>query len=228
MQLTEVELQIMSKLHMFLDGGESVSLSDLSDECHVAQSTIIKLSKKLGYTGFVEMRFKLLENRREKDRDTIRMFDNVINGDMTNVVQYVSDIILSHSKSKNIVHKENGIDILGNYISRKFAMFDIFAPATYDYSMTKKIRLNSGFIIFPDVRRSKIDYLSPMFKTAKDNGFFIITVSNEKKDNLKNISDYHIEISNDESGIDLYNVKVMILFEIIFSLLGKGCVHVNE
>lgn len=52
-KLTDIEKDIMHCLNMKIAADTKVSLSELARECHVVKSTIVKCSKKLGYTGFV-------------------------------------------------------------------------------------------------------------------------------------------------------------------------------
>ncbi len=53
--MTEIENLIMDTMLKNITQNKNVSLKELAKQCHVADSTIVKLSKKLGYSGYIEM-----------------------------------------------------------------------------------------------------------------------------------------------------------------------------
>ena len=221
MKLTEVESMIFSKLQMHVNMQEVISLAKLADECHVAQSTIIKMAQKMGYSGFVELRYQLISEQTKNTINQPHLMSNLILGDADTIVDSLLQFIIKNKNEKNIIHKSIGIDILGNYISRKLAFFDIFAPATYDYTMTSNFRIGKGFIIFPDTRPNSFEYILPMLQLSKQEGYKLIAFGEEKNEWLETNCDLYIRVPKTPyKDADMYPVKLIILFELIFSKLA--------
>ena len=65
-KLTDIENDILHCINVKITNNIRVSLTDVANECHVAKSTVVKLSKKLGYSGFVEMYYQMSDKQKKK------------------------------------------------------------------------------------------------------------------------------------------------------------------
>lgn len=54
-QLTDLEKDITNAIHGHIVKGEKVSIDLIAKECFVSKASVVKLAKKLGYSGYSEM-----------------------------------------------------------------------------------------------------------------------------------------------------------------------------
>lgn len=108
-------------------------------------------------------------------------------------------------------------------MSRKLAMFDIFAPPSYDYAMTSAGALPPGVAFFCFHRELPIHarwgqqegYGEGMLLAAQQAGFHIVALSDDPdRGHLPGDPDLLLQISpNDGVDVDLYATRVIMLFE---------------
>lgn len=103
--LTNVEKEIVHKLQYHITMGKKVTLANLAQECHVAQSTIVKMSKKMGYSGFVEMYYQM--RHKQQNQACGFMQDDLIEGDMHEVILGLVENF-RHAKHVNILSAPMG------------------------------------------------------------------------------------------------------------------------
>ena len=62
---------------------------------------LVKLSKKLGYSGYIEMYYHYLNNNNIKTSKDV-FNENLVVGDLNEVVQDFASIILEHAKIRTL------------------------------------------------------------------------------------------------------------------------------
>lgn len=150
MTFTAVEQTIIDALVRHSALREEITLSALASECHVAKSTVIKTVQKLGFRGFKDFvyTYKLSSSVRP-DR---LLPERIVDGNIDESADILANHFFRFSTTKNFIHL-GGRELvapIAQYVSRKLAMFDIFAPATYDYALMEQNRLPHGFaLLFP-------------------------------------------------------------------------------
>lgn len=220
-KLTNVEKEIVHKLQYYSTMGKKITLANLAQECHVAQSTIVKMSKKMGYSGFVEMYYQMRHKQQEKTNGFLQ--DDLIEGDIQAVIATLVEKLQACKSSKNIISTYGKSDILSGYLSRKLGMFDIFAPATYDYVMAEESRLDKGIAFFCDIRKFGSESMREMADITKRKGYYIVVFSNEKHNWLESYADLFIQIRTTEyKTADFYCAKVLMFFEILMSEYARA------
>lgn len=221
-KLTEIENDILHCLNVKIANKEKVSLPKLAEECHVAKSTIVKLSKKLGYSGFVEMYYQMYNKQKKKMPFDTAFEDTLIESDLTECVQAISSFLYKYKNCKNFVNSYGRDDMLSAYISRKLMMFDLFAPSTYDFNMVKNVYLLKGIALFPDLRNKHPFEVKDIMKIAKQQGYYIIAFSDSNLTWAKKYVDYFVKIRITEyKTADFFEAKVIMLIEIILSEFSK-------
>lgn len=59
-QLTEIEMTVLNFLIAHIDNALEMGVREIARENYTSTSTVMRLSKKLGYNGFIDMYYKLL------------------------------------------------------------------------------------------------------------------------------------------------------------------------
>ncbi len=66
LKFTDTDDQIIEYIRKNKDKVLSQSIQDTAEQLYTVPNTIVRLSKKLGYNGFSELKFELKRTRRKK------------------------------------------------------------------------------------------------------------------------------------------------------------------
>lgn len=133
--LTHLEREILQHIVAHSSKNEEISLAELSAECHVSKSAIVKALQKLGYHGMRELKGSLRVNA-QSSADVL-LPRKVTEEGLEQSAQRLACCLSRHRDDRNFIFagdKRCG-DLLASYMSRKLAMFEILAPASYDYAI---------------------------------------------------------------------------------------------
>lgn len=227
--LSPLEHDIIQALAYRISQNEETSLSRLAEECHVSKSLVVKALQKLGYRGFGEFTRSLRINAAGGNALLPR---EVVVGDVDAATYKLADSIVRHRRDRNFCFcsdRRSG-DLLASYMSRKLAMFDIMAPASYDYAMTVPLELPCGMAVFCLHRElhaeagvgQQADYGRGMMDAARKSGFQMVVIADTDESPELGDDDLMIRIVPSQGlECDLYGVRVLMLFENALSLVSK-------
>ncbi len=226
--MTEIENLIMDTMLKNITQNKNVSLKELAKQCHVADSTIVKLSKKLGYSGYIEMYYHYLNNNNVKTSEDV-FNENLVVGNLNEVVRDFASVILEHAKDKNVISDGTKNPLLGLYLPRKLRLFDIFAAYSYDYELLDVIHFKPGMYILIQKRISNDMALNEMLKIAIKKGYHIVLITYGMNDFIySDFVDMTIQIQEDvASPIDLWEPKVLVFLEKVFAEYSR-LTHLGE
>lgn len=227
--LTSLERDIIQLLTQHIARNEEVSLTELSEECHVAKSTVVKAVQKLGYGGFGDLTYSIRFNAQGGGGLLPR---RPIAGDADRSVGLLVDLLLDSRDKHSILfsgdHRLGAL--LASYMCRKLAMFGIFASASYDYLMLERQGLEPGAAFFffhrelPGKRElgQQEGYGEGMLRASRDAGFSIVVFSDAADKPIRDDVDLFIPVEeNDGSGADLYMTRVLMVFEMALAGLSR-------
>lgn len=218
--LTDLEQEIIKYMQSEITLGNKISLTDVAKNCHVAPSTIIKLSKKIGYSGFVEMYYQM--SHQYQTSHQISFQDDLIEGDLFQTLHQLALKIKECENRKNIISSSREGDPLAYYFSRKLQMMDVFAPASYDYNMVKSRKLKAGiaFFFFKDI--NMILKYSMIFDLALKENYYIVVVTESEANYKSKYIDMYINIKKTQyKTADFFMTKVIIFMEMLLSEYAK-------
>lgn len=218
-----LERQVLQAIIAHVSQNEEISLTELADECHVSKSTVVRAVQKMGYRGFSDLtRSVRLSAQTSADALLPRA---VTLGSLDAEVEALARCLTRCRGKRNLMFSGDcrlGA-LLAAYMSRKLAMFDIFAPASYDYAMTTPGRLPVGVAFFcfhrelPGRRHlgQQEGYGEGMLRAARDAGFYVVLFSDSREaDVAPGMVDLAVHIApNDGIAADLYAARVIIVFE---------------
>lgn len=229
-RLTRLELQILQAITDHIGRNEEVSLTELASECHVAKSTVVKAVQKMGYGGFTELSRSARLSARTSSESMLP--SRVVVGDVDASADLLAGCFARCRGSRNWFFSGDRRcgELLASYMSRKLAMFDIFAPTSYDYAMTVPRDLPCGVAFFCFHRElpgqahlgQREGYGEDMLAAAKRAGFYTVAFSDDGDKARGRTVDLLFEVApNDNTGADLYASRVIILFERALSNYAK-------
>ena len=210
-KMSDLEKEVMQQIQKNVIIKNKISLNALAEECHVSKSTIVKLAKKLGYSGYVEMVHKMYNE--QEWTDPFR--SDLIEGDLEWTVRKLAQKLLEYSHCKNVIAKSPHGDYVCSYYSRKLQMFDIFAVDTYDYGMVMNSQQKKGFALFSTQSSSYSEY-AELMRLAQKSGYYIIVFGEDPAEELLRYSDFHVIFKkNHYKSADFYNAQMLVLLEMI-------------
>lgn len=212
-KISDLEMEVIQQIQKHITLKEKISLNDLAQECHVSKSTIVKLAKKLGYSGYVEMVHKM--HNEQEWTDPFRT--DLIDGDLEWTVRKLAQKLHEFSGCKNIIAKSPFGDYVCSYYSRKLQMFDIFATDTYDYGMVLQSRQKKGFALFFS-QTDMVSNYSELMRLAQKSGYYILVFAVDPMNPLIRYADYHVIFkSNTYKTADFFHAQLIVLLEMVLS-----------
>lgn len=212
-KISEVEQEVLAHIQKNNSLKTKVSLSELAEECHVSKSTVVKLAKKLGYSGYVEMVHKM-----HNEKEWAESFrDDLIEGDLEWAVRKIARKFREYENCKNIIAKSPYGDFTSNYFVRKLQMFNIFAVDTYDYAMVMNSRQKKGFALFYN-KSSAYSHYAELMKIAQKEGYYIIVFGEDPSDQLIRYADFHVIFKKiNYKTADFYSAQLLIFLEMVLT-----------
>lgn len=226
--LSSTERGIVNTLTTHIARNEEISLTELAQECHVAKSTVVKALQRIGFHGYREFSYSYRISR-DMQRGSL-LPREVVRGDVERKAAELADILQWCRGKKSLVFlggRRMGA-LLANYVSRKLAMFDIFAPASYDYAMVDETQLPFGAAFFFFHHNPKRGFGTSgtgesMIQTVREHGYRTVVFTDSDDTHAYRDVDVLIRIvENADPNIDLFATRTIMVFEGALYLYAKS------
>lgn len=226
--LSPTERGVVNALTAHIARNEEVSLTELAQECHVAKSTVVKTLQRIGFQGYREFSYGYRIGRDIQHGSLLPR--EVVRGDLEQVVGELADVLRWCQGKKSLVFlggRRMGA-LLAHYVSRKLAMFDIFAPASYDYAMVDEAQLDFGAAFFffhhnPARGFGTSGTGESMIRTIRDRGYRTVVFTDADDVRLRGDSDVWVRIvENADPNMDLFATRTIMVFEEALSAFAKS------
>lgn len=227
-RFSQAERSVINALNAHISRNQEVSLSVLAEECHVAKSTVVKTLQRMGFKGYQEFSYSFRLSRDVQRGNLLPR--EVVAGSGTMAACNVAEV-LNHCEGKKSIVFSDGkrlASLLAFYFSRKLALFDIFAPASYDYAMVHESAAAPGaafFFIHQGGRDKGLGYSGVgegMLKTARDLGYDTVIFTDCDDAGLAGYANVLVRIAdNADPEIDLFATKVIMVIERALSELSR-------
>lgn len=221
--LSQAERSVVNALNAHITRNEEVSLTELALECHVAKSTVVKTLQRLGFRGYQDFSYSFRLSR-DVQRGALLPRETLASDmqEASEIVHQLSELLVWCQDKKNIVFCDGkrSAALLADYVSRKLAMFDIFAPPSYDYVMVTESQLPCGlafFFLHESVRNGKLEPVGvgeAMLETVRQRGYKTIIFTDQNVARVIPYADMLVKIAeNVDPEIDLFASRVLMVFE---------------
>ncbi|MEN8078691.1 MurR/RpiR family transcriptional regulator [Clostridioides difficile] len=229
--LTEIELKVLNYMIDNIEDLNKMGVRGIAKNNFTSTSTIMRLAKKLGYSGFLEMQYNLLSLTKNELADNLHESDFIESLKMNNLLQGVSnedinkflDILFDDNQKFIFIYANGFSGIVAEYINKKFLV------------MGKRCILSNGTDSI-GVFENNLDFISsiivisksgetPMVlnkvRTAKEHNIKVVSFTNELENSISKISDISFKIE-DTNKLDDRNImpntffpKVLIIVELL-------------
>lgn len=219
---SQLERQIVQALVAHISQNEEVSLTELADEVHVSKSSVVRAVQKLGYRGFPDLTYSVRFNA-QSDADMLLPRHVMADSGFDDAAETLARCLLRCAGKRNLIFSGDRRlgALIASYMSRKLAMFDIFAPPSYDYAMTVPGALPCGVAFFcfhrelpgRSVWGQQDGYGEGMLAAARSTGFYVVAFSDNVAPRPSD-ADLLLRVApNERDDLDLYAARVIMLFE---------------
>jgi DNA-binding MurR/RpiR family transcriptional regulator len=244
---TNSEKQIADYILKNIYNIAELTASELGEKSYTSKATVIRLCKKLGLSGYEDLRRKIELEVNEKSRLKALLDEEPVHEgsslkDIVNIIPSIYDTSISNTK---LMLDYNSI----NRVIRKIkesSMLDIYgAGVTYTCATTAMFKflsigiecnahtgINEHYIMTTRKRKNRVAIIlsftgsnSSMIKIAKylrKSGTYIIGIGGVESDKLKNLCDEYLEIYQKQLIMSMEVLTPFISITYIFDILFAG------
>lgn len=215
-QLNHTEHKIYKKIMKAIEQGELPKLTKVAEENYVSTTYIVKLAKKIGYSGFSEMiyvnKYKQRLGKTPNNAEIV-MFD-------TEEVQKLAALIKQFSDKIIFVFGIGYSAIVADYLQKKLSKLGLFVNSGSPIDMT--IPYQEYLVIFISKSGETEDVLE-IAKKVKSNVSVSVLLTAAKKSTIGTHVTYTQVISaeREPNAPDLFDSKCLALFEYVLLELDK-------
>lgn len=232
-KLNDVELRVLQYIIDNIDDVMNMGVRGIAKNNYTSTSVIMRLTKKLGYTGFIDMYYKvypLIKSDRQHDNnlsDTVpgnpfsiahlQQFNNY------SQLQQLAQKLTIYDDKFFFVYATGFSAIVAEYIHKKLLVLgkkSMLATGS-DSAGVFENNLSHVGIFFAVSKSGQTQQVVNKAITAKENGIYIVSFTNELANPLAEISDINFKIE-DKCKFDDLNIfpnpffpNVLMLFEAI-------------
>lgn len=227
-KITETEERVLRYIIDNFDEVLDMGVRKVAQNSYTSPSTIMRLAKKLGYTGFVDMHYRLShqlqpQNKHTKQTHDVAQFFST--GDILEFINY--DDILSIAmliytlKDKFVFIYANGFSsIAAEYLHKKLLVLgvkSIIANGNDSIGVFRNNLQNIGvFLVISKSGETKTVYAK--VAQAKEQNIPTVSFTKETESKIGLITDYNLQVS-DISKLDDLNTFPNTFFPKVFMLI---------
>lgn len=225
----------------------SLTATEVGRQSFTSKATVVRLSKKLGLTGYEELKKRVELEQAEKNRLMQLLEDEPISGDTTfreivSIVPSIYDTAISNTKLMldeaamnrivGRIQEETIVDIYGAGITYTCATTAKFKFLTIGVECSTHTSINEHYIMATRNRKNVAIILSftgsnkAMLQTArylKNLGTFVVGIGSAESEELKNLCDEYIGIYSKELIMSMEVmtpfISITYIFDVLFALL---------
>jgi len=205
--LTETEENVLRYIIENIDEVMDMGVRGIAKNNYTSTSTIMRLTKKMGYTGFIDMHYRLLPLVKNAETSTI--------SDMSFINSFTSNTLLEYNKYEDLKYFSNRLHQLKNKFIFIYATGFSSIAAEYIYKkflvLGKKCILATGmdsvgvfennlediglFIVVSRSGETKL--VADKAQTARENHIFMVSLTNEADNTISRLANLKFRIKDD-------------------------------
>lgn len=226
--LTEIEEKVLKYILDNIDNVIELGVRGIAKNNFTSTSTIMRLSKKLGYTGFIDMHYNLISLAKgtslkyDKDNDFIKNSTDVVfmkYNSQSEVEQFV-DILMKCSHKFLFIYATGFSGIIAEYINKKLLVLGkkcIISSGTDSVGIFEN-NLDDISCMIAVSKSGETKLVLDKVKTAKENAIEIISFTNEHDNSISKLADISFKIE-DVNKLDDRNIMPNTFFPNLIMLV---------
>ncbi len=204
-KLTEVEHKLLQYIIQDIDQLEGVGVREIAKENFTSPAAIIRLAKKLGFNGYLEMYYYFKMNGTRPATDEI--IDFQINGELLDdTIQEMKNFYRQNEEKFIFIYATGFSGIIGEYLYKKLLVNGIKVIFSSGQDSSGIIEHNVNHINMMIVISKSGETPKIIEKMALCSRYEIPTIAftSPSENRVKELADYYFEIGDDEA-LDTYN-----------------------
>ncbi|WHY01317.1 MurR/RpiR family transcriptional regulator [Neobacillus sp. DY30] len=229
--LTEIEVQIVQYIITNIDTVLQMGVRNIAKENFTSPATVIRLSKKLGYTGFIDMYYHLLplvskahipESGVMEDFLEITSKDFMTHNSMQDIELFINKV-LNLRESYIFIYATGFSAITAEYLYKKLLVLGrktIFASGTDSIGVFENNLEDIGALVVIS-KSGETQLVLDKLQAAKEHHIFTVSFTKETENRIAELSDLNFKII-DQNKLDDRNMLpnsffpgLMLMFEFI-------------
>ncbi len=228
--LSSNEIAVLEYLVTHLDSALQLGVRGIAKECYTSTSTVMRLSKKLGYNGFVDMYYQFL-SRIKDDRQKIDLTDHFvkqftelsqINEEQYTAVREAAEKIAA-SKAHVFIYATGFMGFIAEYLAKKLLVLgiDVIYSDGADSIGVFENHIEDISLLLVLSRSGKSMHGINRVLTAKENGISTVAVTGNDESPLGKNCDIVIQVYDDNPYDDrnqkptMFFAKCMVFAELL-------------
>ena len=218
--LTDLENAILLRLHYYINRREKVKIETLAADCYVSKAAIVKLAKKLGYSGYSEMRYSLMERQAKKfSVDCSTMMLPSSNPHLAGYVDHLSRLFYENRENKIFLNSVGVCDAAMEYFYHRLLMFGFDVVTSYHFSTFHTA--HPGLFFFMSFSGCRPEMLEKL-PLASECGFTTIALTANGHSPVAQEADVSIEIEGIRTPVadyqpNLFTANIIVLLELVMT-----------
>lgn len=226
--LTEIEEKVLKYILDNIDKVIELGVRGIAKNNFTSTSTIMRLSKKLGYTGFIDMHYNLMSLAKrtnlkyDEDNEFIKNFTDGVfmkyNSQIA-VEQFV-DILMKGSHKFLFIYATGFSGIIAEYINKKLLILGkkcIISSGTDSVGIFEN-NLDDISCMIVVSKSGETKFVLDKVKTAKENGIKVVSFTNEHDNSISKLADISFKIE-DINKLDDRNIMPNTFFPNLIMLV---------
>mgnify|MGYP002512655847 CR=1 FL=1 len=225
-KLSDTETQILEYLLNHHKEVLSMAVRDVAAANYTSAATIIKLAKKMGYTGYIDMVYRLnfMITSKRRDRKHTLELTGFIDEIPDESLEMFGRLVETHRQGIIFVTATGFSTPLADYINRKLLVKGFKCIQTNAYGVYDSNQIG-GSLVIAISKSGETDAIAKVIRYAVKNQMDVISFTGPQDNFIARSSTVNIPVPDDHALDDrnvtanYFYARVMILFEYLMSRL---------
>jgi DNA-binding MurR/RpiR family transcriptional regulator len=219
-KLTETERQVLEYILKNIDDVLDKGVREIAQINYTSATTIIKLSKKLGYTGYVDMIYRLnfIVKNNEKNQKRTSDITSFIDEIDKNTIDSFIDSLIKHRQDIIYITGTGFSSPIVDFFCRKMLVLGFKCIKTNSYGVYDNNQIG-GALVIGISKSGETESVTKVIDYAAKNKLDIITFTGRPSSHMAKQSTIHFSILDDKELDDrnitanYFYARVMIIME---------------
>jgi len=224
-KLTANDQRIIEEIRGVVERGEKPTCAQIAQRLQIAPSSVIKLAKKLGFTGWNDMFYSLNQQYSEEIPLSIDSMDFFGEGRVFEKIHHLLELLYQNGQRQILVSCVGDSEFLTDYLLDMLSQRN-FRACRFSNPILRQIqegRLLPGLCLF--VNESGIA-LYEVGEKLMELGCTVVAVTSSSETPLASIASETVEIRNRKSSVDVYMpnffaARTLIFLELLFAEMDE-------
>ncbi len=230
-KLSLSEQEVLTYIVTSLKEGKKQGVREIAEANFTSTSTVMRLAKKLGYSGFLEMQYHLqssMESKVHRDYDAQGFidyvhFDTLLDSNTKKTIEQFIDILYQEDDRSIFIYATGFSGIIAEYLYKKLIVLGkrvIFSNGTDSIGVFENSLSHIHTVVLIS-KSGETQKVLEKAQIAKDHDIQLVLFTNEKENSATSLADLVFKIE-DTSKLDDRNLmpntffpKLLLLIELL-------------